>query len=176
MNIYKTIVLTSLLLGVSQPAQAEELELKYGANTVDINADGLDDIIVKSRWENGNAHSFDRYLILAHLKGEHNLNGFYEIPLGDRANYSFTTSEGADCILTDYKFAKNESGFLKVTKYARNHGENYASDEHVTITNYVFADSIKDEGFSIGFPILYLKKTSENITNKKYCDVRDLMN
>ena len=176
MNIRKIIIVSALLLGFSQLAQAEELKLEYGVNTIDINADGLDDIIVKSRWENGNAHSFDRYLILAQLKGEHNLDGFYEIPLGDRSSYIFTTSEGADCILTDYKFAKNESGLLEVTKYARNFGKNYASDEHVTVTNYIFADSIKDEDFSIGFPILYLKKMSEDITDKKYCNVRGLMN
>lgn len=176
MNIRRIIAASALLLGASQLAQAEVLKLEYGVNNVDINADGLEDIIVKSRWENGNAHSFDRYLILAQLKGKHNLNGFYEIPLGDSANYSFTTSEGADCILTDYKFAKNESGFLEVTKYARNFGESYASDEHVTVTNYIFADSIKDEEFSIGFPILYLKKMSEAVTDKKYCNVRDLTN
>jgi hypothetical protein len=175
-NIRKIIIVSALLLGVSQLAQAEELKLEYGVNNVDINADGLDDAIVKSRWENGNAHSFDRYLILAQLKGEHNLHGFYEIPLGDRVNYSFTTSEGADCILTDYKFAKKKSGLLEVTKYTRNHGENYASDEHVTITTYVFADSIKDEDFSIGFPVFYLKETNETVTDKKYCNVRDLMN
>jgi hypothetical protein len=176
MNIRKIIAVSTLLLGTFQLAQAEELKLEYGVNTLDINADGLDDVIVKSRWENGNAHSFDRYLIMAQLKGEHNLNGFYEIPLGDRVSYSFTTSEGADCILTDYKFAKNKSGFLEVTKYARNHSESYASDEYVIITSYVFADSIKDEDFSVGFPILYLKKTNETVTDKKYCNVRDLMN
>ena len=175
MNIYRIIVVFTLFLGAFPLAQAGELKLEYGVNNVDINDDGLDDIIVKSRWENGNAHSFDRYLILAQLKGEHNLNGFYEIPLGDRAKYSFTTSEGADCILTDYKFAKNKSGFLEVTKYARNLGKSYASEEHVTITSYVFADSIKDEDFSIGFPILYLKKINEKVTDKKYCNVRNLM-
>ncbi|MBI1363163.1 MAG: hypothetical protein GC134_04190 [Proteobacteria bacterium] len=180
------IIACCLCILLLQPVmcQAEPLTMHYGVNDVDMNGDGVDDIIVKSRWENGNAHSFDRYLALINCKDELCREGVYEVPLGLMEKGSFVTSEGAGCAsespnglsqLTDYTFEKDENGLLVITKYARDFGENYSSKMPVTITSYKFSDALKEGEMSIGLPRFYFKEVSKRTTEDKYCNVRDLI-
>ena len=161
------IVTFAIVLLYSSPAFADKLKLHYGTNRIDLNSDGLDDLILKVRWENGNAHSFDKYLVALN-----NRKNYLEIPLGDRANYNFTSSEGADCILEDYTFRKDETGRLEVLRFRREHGKSYGDFQKVTITTYKL---IEDPDPIPGFPPYFLKPMTKRITEKKYCDVRELM-
>jgi hypothetical protein len=83
---------------------AQPLTLNYGVNNVDINADGVNDMIVRTRWENMNAHSFDRYLITITLDGlEYSGAKIYEVPLDESYDYTKTYCEAAMMITTYYR-------------------------------------------------------------------------
>ena len=154
-------------------ALRKNLKIHYGANQIDINADGLQDVILKTYWDNGNAHSFDRYMIALNNGGS-----FLEIPLGNDAKYSISTSEGASCssadisYLADYSFRLDEKGWLELTKFRRGAGEHYGDPQSVTVTTYKL---VKNPCPLPGFPLSFLKPVKKYVTREKYCDVRELM-
>jgi len=154
-------------------ALADNLNLKYGANLIDLNADGLQDIVLKMYWDNSNAHSSDTYMIALNAGGT-----FLEIPLGDDAKYSITTTEGASCLgqdisyLRDFSFRKNETGWLEVTEFRRGFGKSYGDSQSVTITTYKL---VKNPDPLPGFAVSFLKPIKKYVTREKYCDVRELM-
>ena len=165
----------ALFLTISFSVSAEDLKLNYGANPVDINGDGKLDLIVKVRWENGNAHSFDKYLISILQKDGYGNPQFIEVPLGESAKYSIRSYEGADCILTDYKFEIDNNKRLKVTKFARDFGKSFFDKQPVTITTYLLKYAHEEyELVTPGQPNFYLKQVSETKTKQNYCDVRNL--
>jgi len=180
MNICKIIVVTVLLLGTSQLAQAEELELKYGVNTIDINADGLDDVIVKSRWENGNAHSFDRfYTVLASkwMKGQ-----LYEVPVGKTgydAPHFFETRENVSCHSSELAhtvkivFEKQASGEVVAKKFFLENGR-YSEERSAFMKIYHLTNTIEEFGIggNIGAGLHFWKKGDVINLEGKYCDVK----
>lgn len=151
----------------SSSAFAGNLDLHYGVNHIDINADGVMDVILKVRWENGNAHSFDKYMVALSYG-----NVFLEVPLGDSAKYEFRNEEGADCIVEDYSFRKDDKGWLVVTEYRREFGKSYMDFQKVEITTYKL---VEETDPIPGFPLYFLKPALKQVTKKKYCDVRELM-
>ncbi len=176
MKFYLKLVLLALAISASQ-VNAEPLQLTYGVNEVDINADGTADLIIRSRWENMNAHSFDRYLIMVQLEDEHLPERFYEVPLGDSSHYEFTNDEGADCHSTAYKFSLNKGRVLEVVRYSRVIGGSMVEPQPVTVTHYTLAYGPNENGgeFYSGTPLYYLKQVKQYETKKLYCDVRDLL-
>jgi len=171
------LLLLPIVVGASTP-----LTLNYGVNTVDINADGLEDYIIRSRWENMNAHSFDRYFIMIQLEDEHRPERFYEVPLGDGHRYEIRTEEGLGCLyessngrshLADYQWHLDGAGWLKVTHYQRPYGETYGSSLPLTMTHYqlVYGPD-ENEGWAYpGIPLYYLKQVGQRTTEQAYCNV-----
>jgi hypothetical protein len=178
MKRFSAPALLMFLLPVS--AFAVPLELHYGANSVDINGDGVPDLIVKTRWENMNAHSFDKYLVAIHLKDKFYDREYYEVPLGDTFDYSFANFESADCLnkdiisQIDYKF-ELDKGWLKVTRYERIGWDDHSDVYPVKIMTYRLTDSGKEGERGVGDPLFYLKLVDTQMARKKYCDVKDLM-
>jgi len=127
-------------------------------NKVDINADGVNDMIVRTRWENMNAHSFDRYLIAMTLAGpDYSGPKIYEIPLGESYDYRIETREGAECIVQGYSFRLNQRKMLEVTKYSLGESkENYYCGEAPMFTTHYRLSPSPDGGF--GIPYYYLKQ------------------
>lgn len=165
--------LFSLLLFCSfcSAAWAEPVNLKYGVNNVDINADGVPDMIVKARWENGNAHSFNRYFVMMNIPESAGYSdGFYEVPLGEIAGYSFTTVEGADCLRTGFRFELNKQKVLRVIKYSLKPSEDYFCGKSV-LTETVY-ELEKRTGFDIGVPY-YLKDVKRKTYKGVYATVED---
>ena len=159
------------LLFIVHQSFAEVIYLSYGANLVDIDNDGREDLIVKTRGETLNAHPFDRYLISYQNEKEM----FYEVPLGNTFRYEFMTHEGADCVLRDYLFERDDKGFV-VKKFERAFGENYADKKPVKVTTYRFVNSYERKDLlSAGMPPCFFNKEESSTTEKAYCDVRALM-
>lgn len=150
------------------------LNLQYGANHIDLNSDGKKDVILKTYWDNGNAHSFTSYTIALNFG-----KVFYEIPLGTSSRYSISTSEGAGCggsisYLRDFSFRLSEQGGLEIIEFRRKMKTNdtYGTSRKITITHYKLVD---DRENIPGFPSDFLKPVKKYITRSKYCDVRELM-
>lgn len=163
-------VVLPVLLALPLWGHAQPLRLEYGVNKVDINADGVDDMIVRTRWENMNAHSFDRYLIAVTLDGpEYSGAKVYEVPLGDNSDYRIQTNEGADCLRVGFVFRLDGKGMLEVVKYRLEAGvETYCEPARMTTTTYRLRPN-PDGGF--GIPYFYLKQVRTTTSSKKYDDV-----
>lgn len=160
------------------PSFAEVLNLHYGVNEVDVNGDGVQDMIVKARWENFNAHSFDRFLIMIKLKDSYLDRDYYEVPLGNDSNYMFVTAEGMDCVSADdramhvmYRFERDKQHRLMIYKYARHWlkpADNYFVDEILYVLH-------RNQDSDWGPPYSLQKKWQKRL-KKKVCDVRDVVN
>lgn len=158
-------------------AWAGPLALNYGPNVVDINADDAPDLIIRTRWENFNAHSFDRYLVMVRLNGPDYPHALYEVAKDDQGpDYTFHTTEGADCTRTAYTFSLDSKGMLTVTRYMLEAGKNtYCEPSPLTVTTYHLTDSVKEQGMPLpGLTPYYLKKVKETVTQKRYADVSGL--
>lgn len=158
------------LLAFPLGGYAQPLRLDYGVNMVDINADGVDDMIVRTRWENMNAHSFDRYLIAVTLNGPaYSGAKVYEVPLGDDSDYRIQTNEGADCLRAGFAFSLDGNRMLKVVKYRLEAGvETYCEPARMTTTTYRLRPN-PDGGF--GIPYFYLKQVRMKTSSQRYEDV-----
>lgn len=167
------------------------LDIHYGANEVDINGDGVKDLIVRYRWDNMNAHSFDRYLVTLRLKSEY---GFeepvpYDVPLGKRGydHSIMMAAEGMDCVTADdralhngFTFALDKKGRLVVRMYDRI-WKKPADKYPVEVTTYRLTEGGVDErvdeeiGILPGDPVWYLKEVGKRRLVRWACDVREVM-
>lgn len=95
---------------------AQSLKLDYGVNRVDINADGVEDMIVRTRWDVNSAHSADRYFVAVALKGGPGGMpiAYYDVGFEQDNSTAFFTSEGADCVLSGYVFRLNKKRMLEI--------------------------------------------------------------
>lgn len=163
------------------------LDIKYGANEIDLNNDGVKDLIVRVRWDNLNAHSFDKYLVALRLgkeSGEEPV--LYDVPIGKSAGYDhplLMTEEAADCATKDdktihlgYMFSLDKRGYLQITEFNRIEKEP-ADNYPVEVTTYrlTHAGVDKEIGVLPGDPIWYLKEVKEVRAQRRVCDVRELM-
>ncbi|MFZ2587733.1 MAG: hypothetical protein WAZ18_06430 [Alphaproteobacteria bacterium] len=164
------------LMGVMFPMWviAVPLDIRYGVNEVDVNGDGVKDVIVRLRWENGNAHSFDRYVVAVHRGGE-----WLEVPLGDKQDTRFITAEGADCVTEDDRAFHVNYTFelvggkphLRVTSYTRVWEEGL---EKYPVYKTVYELKAR-QGMLVGFPDIWLEKGKPELLKERVCDVRSVM-
>jgi hypothetical protein len=152
---------------------AAPLSLDYGANTLDINADGHDDLMVRSRWENGNAFSFDRYLVMIRDGAV-----WQEVPFGDRYDYNFRTAESMDCVTADdmafrtlYTFELNKTGWLEVTRYTREK-ERKTNRYNVKQTHFKLIERAEQVP---GLTRYAFEQTTSTLMPQLVCDVREVM-
>jgi hypothetical protein len=167
--MYKTCLVMAGMLGLVSPAFVEPLQLKYGVNTPDLNADGIADLIVRTRWETMNAHAFDRYMVALTLPATATPDiHIYEVPLGTDAQRRIQTNAGAECLRTGYVFALNAEAMLEVTEYRLKPGETtYCEPTPLTTTTYRLTAS----GGDVGLPYFYLRQVKVSTSREQYTDV-----
>lgn len=170
-------VVLPVLLALPLWDYAQPLRLEYGVNKVDINADGVDDMIVRTRWDVESAHSADKYMLAIAYGGNKDYlpKGYYDVGFEQDNAKVFWTSEGADCVLSGYVFRLNAKKLLEMDYYHRDFGESYADSQPVTVTTYRLAEREDAALRGMGLTPYYLRKVGEHRTSKKYCDVRGLM-
>ena len=140
-------------------AQAEKIEyipIMYGSNDVHINEDLSKDMIVKFRVNLENAHSYDKYILL--LKNE---NSYSEILISNKLE----TIEGADCMLSDYRFYFDKEFYI--VEYKRNVGLSYYSKEYVYKNTYKLKLNDLDQ--------YELILDSSTKLPGKHCDIKNLI-
>ena len=173
MRLLRLLFLAAMMM-VSCPAWAERLDLHYGVNEVDINGDGVKDVIVKARFDTGTAHSYDTYIVMIKLpKEERHDQEYFKVPREETGNgFDLDTAEGADCIVRDYKFELDAKHQLLVTRYDRDAGTQWCGAGKVTITTYRLLDTSAIQ-FDAQPPFI-LQKVKEKRTLKKYESVEQL--
>ena len=166
-------------------AEDKLVEIPYGATHVDVNGDGVDDVITRFHWDNMNAHSYDEYTVAVMADGKPLLVPF-GMDVSKKKRYHFQTFQGAECVLKGYKFELKQD-VLHVIQYERRLGESFADAQPVTVTEYVL-QHIADENLYAGEmengsvikrlsgdPIFFFKEVNQYVTDKKYCDARKVM-
>ncbi len=145
----------------------------YGLTLTDLNADGEKDIILRNRWDNGNAHSFDRYTIaILQTDPASGMHIAYEVPLGESSQYRIQTDEGAECLRTGYVFRLNNKRQLELVEYRLAEGtETYCEMTPMTTTTYRLE---RTEG-EAGLPPFYLRKVEQKLSSQPYADVNPFM-
>ena len=169
-----------LIVGIAQLAHTEVLNINYGANNIDINADGIDDLIVKSRWENGNAHSFDRFYTA--LASQWSKGQLYEVSVsktGYDAPHFFETRENVGCLSSELAhtvkivFEKQNNGKIVAKKFFLESGS-YAEKRSAFMEIYHLTDTVEEFGMggNIGAGLHFWKKGEVIHLKGKYCDVK----
>jgi hypothetical protein len=156
----------------------EVVGLRNGINEIDINGDGLKDLIVIGWRDNFNAHGFDIVTFYMQFKRDvgpkdkwHLVPFVPESGVTDK-NY-FTTAMGADCILSDLRVIRPRSpkkAPVTIVIGVRDFGESYADKASVTFVVYELR--YNKEG-SPGNPLFYFQKTKTIPGQDKYCDIND---
>ncbi len=178
------ILITSSSAVSAVPDQAKALKgfevigLRNGINEIDINGDGLKDLIVVGWRDNLNAHGFDIVTFYMQFKMDigpkdkwHLVPFVPESGVTDK-NY-FTTSMGADCILSDIRVIRPRSpkkAPVTIIIGVRDFGESYADKASVTFVVYELR--YNKEG-NPGTPLFYFQKTKTIPGKGKYCDIND---
>jgi len=157
------------------------LSLKNGPNEIDLNGDGIKDLVFVAWRENYNAHGFDLltfYLNASDLRyeGERKeqwllIPFFNEKGVQDMTSYS--SEMGADCILSDIRILRSKASDrapVMVVIGAREFGKSYADSASVKFI--VFELRHNKEGMS-GAPPFYFQKTRIIPGKKKYCDINE---
>lgn len=159
-----------LLLGAGGGSSrlGEPVELKLGPNAVDLDGDGTQDLIVKARRENFNAHSSTHYAFYRNAP-----SGAWEIvPIElsptDALQLDVSTTEGADCILRDVRLHRAKDGRIELVVATREFGESYADSKPVTLAWFSL---VRNDEELPGRPPVYFAKVGERTTVKPYCDV-----
>ena len=156
----------------------EVIGLRNGVNEIDINGDGLKDLIV-IRWrENYNAHGFDIVTFYLQFKSDVRPKDKWRlVPFFNETGVSektdFSTEMGADCILCDIRVVRPASpkkAPVTIVIGVRDFGESYA--EKASVTFIVYELRYNKEG-DPGKPPYYFQRTKTIPGRNKYCDIND---
>jgi len=147
--------------------KAPILFLKNGINYIDLNGDNINDMVISGYRNNITAHSFSCYTFYIFQKDLREDNvpwGIVEINGEDYFN--IYTYEGADGILSDIAFVKNNIGKYELVKADRDFGNSFADSGRVKFSYY----SLKYDSLENRY--LYEIKSAK-YSKFKYVDVHE---
>jgi len=144
--------------------------LNFGPNKVDMNGDGVNDVIFLGRRENFNAHGFTTFTFYIDTD-----NTWYIVPFDNKKDAEekeyLSTSEGADGFLQDIRVLVPDSSSNAPTTIVvgvRDFGESFADAAPVKFIIYQLTRN--DEGIP-GWPPFYFQETQTIHGRKKYNDI-----
>jgi hypothetical protein len=156
------------LLAFSGAAKAADRLMEIPNDITSVSLDGKShDMIVKAYRENYNAHSY--YSITFYNKDDNlqlvPIERSIHKPLADE----LTTSQGADCVLVDYRLAIFDHKTY-VVEARRDFGETFGDTTNVQLTIYSLTHN--SEGLP-GWPSAYFSVFRTWKAKKQYCDVTE---
>lgn len=171
---------TSAISAAPEQANAfkgfEVIALRNGSNEIDINGDGLKDLIFIAWRENYNAHGFDMFTFYLQVTSDiRPKEKWYLVPFFDEKGVpnktSLTTAMGADCVLSDIRVIRPVSpknAPVTVVIGTRDFGESYADEASVKFLVYELRHT--EEGLP-GEPPYYFQQSKTIPGQGKYCDI-----
>jgi hypothetical protein len=154
------------------------ISLRNGTNEIDINGDGLKDLIFIAWRENYNAHGFDIFSFYLQFKSDiRPKEKWYLVPFfnesGVPSREYLGTEMGADCILTDLRVIRPRSpknAPVTIVIGARDFGESYADKASVTFLIYELR---YNKAGSPGAPPYYFQQAKTIQGQNKFCDINE---
>lgn len=156
------------------------VDLKNGINTIDLDGDGVNDMVVSGYRANGNAHDYVTYTFYARetLPGGQTSQGplwglvpFFDLKGMPTEDY-FRDIEGADCLLQDVAVLQRKSEPVTVIIAKREMGSSFVDTMPVTFEIF---ETVRDYDTGIGRPPVYFKEVQHIRAKHNYCDVDDAM-
>lgn len=149
----------------------ETLTIKNGITSIDLNNDKIDDMIVKGFRNNITPHSFSSYSFYISDKNykTNKTPKWNIVSIGEPTKTSINTNEGADGILSDICFIKNENGQFQMVQANRAFGKSYADAEIVSFDYYNINFDEDENNY------MY-KLQSQKKSKQKYIDVKEAIN
>ena len=151
--------------------------LRNGPNDIDIDGDGLVDVVFVALRDNFNAHSYD--LVTFYRRGNRDEPAWQLVPFdglglnsqpdGD----SFRTHYGADCQLRGIAVVRKAASPgepVTVVVGERDFGQSYADTARVTFVVYRL---VRNDAGIPGSPPLYFQPDRTIEAKSKYCDVNE---
>ena len=166
---------SSFPLTDSSFAEMQVVRLLDGVNHVDLNGDGLRDLVVLAWHDKANAHGFDIFTFyLAHTPHPPIIRAWLALPLSDSSSNEdeyYRTAMGADCILSDIRVLRSSQpkAPVQLVTASRDYGESYVDSMPVTFTVYRF---VTDTEHVPSAPY-YFQAVRTIRSHGKYCDVND---
>ena len=154
------------------------VDLKNGINAIDLDGDGLKDMVVSGYRSNGNAHD---YVFTTFYSNETSSDGsewglvtFFDIRDMPKADY-FRDFEGADCTLEDIALLQSKALHPQpviVVIAKREFGSTFIDKMPVTFDIY---ETVRDKYGGIGHPNVYFRQVRHLRAKHDYCDVNKAM-
>lgn len=167
----KYLVLVVLFSSLSY-AHTDFVSLKNGMNLIDINADGVKDIVFSATYDNNTSHP--SHTVTVFIK---NIHGGYNIVPYPEAN-SFTWSDfslsASTTKIYGYKLVrlKNKYFMVSAEKFVTAQNSSDVSDSmRVKVNRYIMVETRDDPGV----PTFQWNQAGSYITKEKYNDVDDAL-
>lgn len=163
---------------IASLAKMQVMHLENGPNHLDFDGDGVPDLIFVARRENFNAHGFTltTFYTDAKLDEDNDSRTWSVVPLFEKygkENDSFSTFEGADCILRDMVILRASSKLpVTLVTAERPLGRSFVDVQPVTFTVYRLR---RNEDGVFGWPAIYFEESRRIQSAKPYCDVDTAM-
>ncbi len=166
----RQILLAATLLVASAAATAADTASRpgNGITSLDLLGDGTRAMMVVGRRENFNAHSFDVASLYVRTNGKWEL-----VPVfgKDKEHDELTTSEGADCLLHDFRFFRRQPHApLELVIADRDYGDSFVAERPVTFQSYAL---VRNADSTPGAPTWSYRLRATVTSVKSYCDVGD---
>ena len=171
MKIKEVLMLALLVISLNALAnETSKVILKEGSNLMDINGDGVNDLVIYSRFENNTSHPNNTITIfIIDQQGKYHI-----LPVAN--DIGFTWSDfilSASTIkIADYSLYKKPDGYFIVSAHkltGKSHGEDVSDDLPIKFTRYDI-NSYQDVP---GVPTYFWEYRGAYITTDKYHDIDD---
>lgn len=140
---------------------------KNGINYIDLNGDSINDMVISGYRNNITAHSFSYYTFYIYQKNltEDSLQ-WAIVEINGQEKYNISSNQGAEEIITDIAFVKNNIGKYELVKADRDFGKSFADSGKVKFSYYALKyDSLENR--------YRYEINSHNYSKLKYVDVHE---
>ena len=151
---------------VEENSSSNIIFLKNGINKIDLNADGVQDMVVSGHRNNSTAHDFNYYTFYVFDKDfkKNYTQPWNIVEILGNEKYNIKSDEGADGKLLDVFFLKNAKGQNQLILAEREFGESFADSGKVKFSYYDLTFDNDDRRF-------VYKLKSDCFSIRKYVDV-----
>lgn len=177
MKVWKLVVPFALIYASAAVAgefgSYTVVKLNYGANQVDFNNDGVNDLIVLAKRENFNAHGFDVVTFYFRPALDWAKSRWDIIPIYGMGNEQLTLqpSGGADCLLHDFRIMKPKTGNQALLIVAnRKMTDSYFEKNSVSFDYFTLEYNSEGEA---GAPAAFFRRQKTVQSKRQYCDVNE---
>lgn len=106
MNIIIKFLLGFFAYGIPILAISTEIKLHYGINLIDLNNDGIEDIVLKSRFDLTNLSAVD--MLTVYIQGNDDSVHLVPSTYANSTNLYSTQIKGTEITISDFKFVMNK--------------------------------------------------------------------